>query len=366
MKRMVEQEGIMKVKLCYRTRCWQRHTFVEVLGIWLMGILVLTACSGSSANPKSFQDLQIPGANRILGVEAVEEDTGIHVISSIATYQSVIDNRRTHVLFLLRHSVYDMRLDGSNLRRIAISCGVPIAVAPDGRWMACPATSKGIITMHDLTGESPDHNIIISTDGGYLDGLTWSQDARHLALINGLEGGCSISIYEVSDSHSDVDLAAVLSLPEFRVQEAAGVGCSATNLVWSPDGRQLAFVERGGWTVFSLSLSSLHLALQEPITSLTKLIITPNTLNTLANSSYQSNLSWAQSPDVLAFVGSDGRTIEQVNTLTHSDTVLLTQKTAGIFGLSWTPSGGQLLFVLGLPWDENMPPPSQIYVYTMP
>jgi len=40
------------------------------------------------------------------------------------------------------------------------------------------------------------------------------------------------------------------------------------------------------------------------------------------------------------------------------------KQVAGVFALSWTPDAQHLVFVLGLPHDENPPPPAQIYVYT--
>ncbi|HET9979986.1 MAG TPA: hypothetical protein VFQ32_06065, partial [Ktedonobacterales bacterium] len=56
--------------------------------------------------------------------------------------------------------------------------------------------------------------------------------------------------------------------------------------------------------------------------------------------------------------------IEQVDIESHDTSTLLAQHAAGVFALSWTPDGKQLLFVLGLASDELSVPPSQIYVYT--
>jgi hypothetical protein len=61
---------------------------------------------------------------------------------------------------------------------------------------------------------------------------------------------------------------------------------------------------------------------------------------------------------------SGGQRILNVHVVTHVRQVVLTQHTALIFSLSWTPDGCQLAFVLALGHEECELPPAQLYDYS--
>lgn len=327
--------------------------------IWLTLALLVSACSGNQAL-KPLADLQMPGISKIPGISDLQQHSNVDRIYHATTYQSHVDGNTTHVLFEVGQTAYDMRIDGSHLHPVTLPCSESVAVAPGGQWVACRTSTS--VELHDVTNQRSD--ITINDIGQYPYSPSWAPDGHHLAVVTRLGGGCSVAIFGVSFSAGSTNVIALLSLPRFVTQESSGLGCSMESLTWSPDGTQLAFIDNDLWAVYNLPIASMHL-LTRPINSppLT-LTITGDQMVRLGKCSSHSGLAWTASSKELTFVDLHGWNIEQVDVATHDMTTLIEQHTAGAFGLSWTPDGKQLLFVLGVVSDELTPPPSQMYVYT--
>ena len=84
----------------------------------------------------------------------------------------------------------------------------------------------------------------------------------------------------------------------------------------------------------------------------------------LGETSYDSTPVWSPDSQRLTYVSVDWWSIMQVDIQTHAVSTVLTQHEAGIFGISWTPDGEHLVFVLGISGDLNAVPPFQLYTYS--
>jgi WD40-like Beta Propeller Repeat len=331
---------------------------------WLLLALLLlvsvTACSGNQPI-KPWGDLHMPGVKKIPGIEALQPLSAVARVYDAATYQSRLDGNETHVLFENGQTVYDMRLDGSQLHPLTLPCSESVAIAPGGVWIACRTNTD--IVFHDLTNRYGDFTL---TGAGQYPGLpSWAPDGQHFAAVTDLGGGCSIGVFDVSFAAGSTNLVALLSLPQFVERASDYVGCSVGRLAWSPDGTQLAFIDVTFQRVYDLPIDSLHV-LTRPRTSppITKVIERDDLIRLGDKCCLHSGLAWTASSTVLTYVDHIGRNIKQADIMSHDVTTLLAQNAAGVFGLSWTPDGKHLVFVLGIASDELTPPPSQIYVYT--
>lgn len=331
---------------------------------WLFFVVLLllvccTACSGN-VDVKPWGDLQLPGVQKIPGIEMLQKDSDVNRVYHALTYQSAADSGATHVMFAVGQSVYGMRLDGSQLHQIALPCSESLAVAPGGHWLACVTNTD--IVIHDLTDHQPDFTL---SDTGQFPGYpTWAPDGHHLAVVASLSGGCSVAIFDIVFPSEDAHLTDVLSLPRFASEGPTGPGCSVARLTWSPDGVQLAFIDIDLWAVYDFPIASLHILSQPNTTPTVTRVITGDQLVRLGKCSINSGLAWTASSKSLTFVDALGWNIEQVDIESHDTSTLLAQHAAGVFDLSWTPDGKHLLFVLGLASDELTVPPSQIYIYS--
>jgi WD40 repeat protein len=330
--------------------------------ICLAFVIVLTACSGNRPI-KPWADLQMPGVQKIPGIEALQPMSAAARVYSAMTYQSKLDGNAIHVLFENGQAAYDMRLDGSQLHPVTLPCYDSVAVAPGGQWLVCSSNTG--IQIHDLTQRTPDFTL--DNAGQYAGNSTWAPDGRHLAVVTDLAGGCSIGIFAITFDSRQTTLVALLSLPQFATQAADTVGCSVKSLAWSPDGTQLAFLDLGTQRLYDLPITSLQL-LTRPVTAppITQVISGNQVVQIGERCCLHSGLAWDASSKALTYVDIIGRAIKQVDIATQEITTVLTQDAAGVFSPSWTPDGKQLLFVLGIASDELTPPPSQIYVYTPP
>lgn len=324
-------------------------------------LLFCTACSGN-VTVKPWGDLQLPGVQKIPGIEALQQQSDGNRIYDLVTYLSPLDGHRTHIIVRLGYgrAFYDIRLDGGQLQPIILPCDEVPTITSDGQWLACRTNTD--IVVHDLTSHQPDFTL--PNVGQNPGNSAWAPDGRHLAVMTHLAGGCSIAIFDITFSSEDGYLTNVLSLPLFVTEGPTGPGCSAFSLTWSPDGTRLAFIDIDTLSLYDIPIASMHILDQPNTTPTITRVITGDQLARLGRCNVHSGLAWTPSSKALTFVDASGWNIEQVDIESHDTSTLLAQHAAGVFALSWTPDGKQLLFVLGLASDELSVPPSQIYVYT--
>lgn len=329
--------------------------------------VMLAGCSGSVAPPQALPDLHQNGATKIPGVASLEMRTGTHIVLGMSTYRSADVAHTPRVLFLIGAGLYDVALDGSGLHSVPAACGGgTLAVTPNGRWLACRNDSGiGLFDLATSTSSST-REIIRNTPGNDVGSPAWAPDGRHLAIVTHLGGGCSIAIYDGGTSYASFDLTALLVLNQFVVSGSTSPGCTVFGLHWSPDGQWLSFVQSPPGTIYLLSLASLA----------TRIFHSDHTIGTIQDTGGMLSVvtstgedvvgpAWSLDSKTLTFVSPNGWDLEQMNITTGKETQLLTQRVAGLGGVSWIPSDQRLVFVLGVPEGDFIPPPAQLYVYTL-
>lgn len=150
----------------------------------------------------------------------------------------------------------------------------------------------------------------------------WSPDGDRVAYVRCAQGGeCSVHVVDAEGG------------PERTLLESSQLAIA--DLVWSPDGRQLAFSgRRGRQGAFGLYLLPLDGSTPKELTS--------------EAASYPGDLDPAFSPDgqSLAFVRTalDGRQDVAVVTVSGGRVQRLAREQKGITGLDWTPDGREVVY----------------------
>jgi WD40 repeat protein len=349
---------------------WGRHrASLHGMSLWailLAASLLVSACRSAGAPTFGpLPDLRLPGVTKIPSVTDLEQRVNIHDILRMTTYSpSGSTGRGARVLFSLGGTSYDVGLDGGDLHALQGVCDLPNSVSPDGHWLLCSSIEG--IRLDDLRPGGVKGTLLLPrTSGVGFSGPAWAPDGHRLAVMTSAPEPCTVAIYAVVPERATATRAAQLTLPQFATSGPAGAGCAAEALAWSPDGDWLSVADiTAQSTAYAVPLAKV-LARTRPTDGAPTVELTPDLLVTAAMDIRPNSAPvWSSVADTLTFVSRDGESIREVNVRTGEQRTLLTQRVADIFGLSWTPDGQHLVFVLGLPHDENLPPPAQIYVYT--
>jgi hypothetical protein len=337
---------------------------------WANLALLLAGCEQGLPAAKPLVDLHLPGVTKIQGIENLHSGPRRGVIDAVTAYMAGDGAQGAHVLFTEDHDLYDVGLDGSAPRSLALRCVGTVAVTADGRWAAC--LSDGGIALTALGARQPGggHTVLPWSlgDPASASSPTWAPDGHHLAVVTHQGSGCSIADYTVSPTYDAVRLTELLDFPEF-VTQGSVLGCTISGLSWSPNGSWLAFVADSHFTLYGLSLVPYLPLLLQPAGGPGTLIVPADMLIRLSNVEAFSPPVWSRVGGRLALtVVGDLQSIVRIDLVTRQRTVLLSVNEGLIPAVSWTPDGRQLIFAL-----SQIPPcpecgfsftPSQLYVFT--
>jgi Tol biopolymer transport system component len=333
--------------------------------------LLLIGCEHALPALKPLADLHLPGVTKIPGITNLHSGPGRGVIDTATAYPAGDGTSGAHALFTVDGDLYDVSLDGSAPRSLALICAGSVTVTADGRWAACDHNFGVALT--DLTVRPPDggHQILAGALGNPMYSPTWAPDGHHLAVATHLGSGCAIAFYSASPGYDSFAMTALLDLPEF-VTPGSGPGCSLFGLAWSPDGSWLALVNTDDYTLYRLSLASFLPQILQSGGASTTLTVTPDMLTRLSTVAASSPPAWSRVADGLAltFVGSYQRTIVRMDMASRQQTVLLRVDEGVLRAVPWTPDSHQLVFVLSqvprCPECAAAFTPSHLYVFTPP
>lgn len=361
-------QGVQRLKVQYPP------CFVYLLALLLV---VLGACSGSPIPPPPLSVLHLPGVVQLDAVANLEAKTGDHWIYTTVVYRPTDVTSAPHILYAGSRGLADLRLDGTGLRRIQVqpSCFSQQPIAISGSHGLCFAENgDGVLAFKaDSLTATWTPRVLIPTSPASFEHVvspTVAPDGKHFAVLHrfgSTETIPTINIYAVDSSFTGASLVATITLP----------GLHARRLVWSPDGRWLAFStdESTETTVAGATYAFL----------LTSILPALPTLPVRQRQPIQVALSQAQLTQLLA--GTDmtdawyptgagasaawtyaaGHSIWQVDMLTGKRSPILTIPDGDICAFSWTPDGKQVVFVqCRLAGSIVVPPPARLYVYTLP
>ena len=331
-------------------------------------LILLTGCSELAGPASPLPDLHLPGVAKVPGSAQLVARVGFNQIDTLATYTAFTPSGGTRLLAIVGSALsiggtlYDMGLDGStpHALRLVAPCLRTFAVTPASRWAACDTDRGSGIELFALDSTDPARASHVLTDpsGDLLGYPAWAPDGRHLAAAQ-LKQGHDIRVFTLAANSTTLALTARLVLPPPLIVQG---------LSWSPDGAWMTVLASdtpaSGGPLYVLHMAPLlprlfgHEAAPVSIPLSAAMLTRLHPTGTIP-------VAWSGVPNVLTLVNNQEQNIVQRDLVTGAEATLVSQHTALICALSWTPDGRQLVFVLCNRGTIDYPgPPAQLYTYT--
>jgi hypothetical protein len=187
-------------------------------------VIALSGCSQEHLPPVATLTVwQAPGTTQVSSVFGLHSGPGKGIISHVSTYLANLAKAdEPHILLTEDSELFDVRLDGSDLRSRGLGCESEPFAIPATFWIACEASHTMIlIDRQDPTARQR----LTGAEGIY---PSWTSDGSRVALV---EAGCVVALYEVSLTQFNLTPYARLVIPEDL--------CHMYGIALAPDGAWL-------------------------------------------------------------------------------------------------------------------------------
>jgi hypothetical protein len=269
------------------------------------------------------------------------------VISHVSAY--LANTGEPRILFTENSELFDVRLDGGDLRSLRSGCESDPFAIPATTWVACEdGGAIMLIDRHDPTVRRR----LTGAEGIY---PSWMSDGSRVALV---KVGCVVALYDVALKDFSLSFHAQLTFPENM--------CAIAGIALAPDGSSLAEVDTDARKVEVLSLAQL------PAPARPYLTVTPDMLHAVGSTDCRVTPAWKKQGTgwTLTFDEHETDKVIETDLMTQSSNTMLKIPVGFVDAVAWTPAGDQLVFALsksesclGCPTSYS---PSRLYVYTPP
>ena len=327
---------------------------------------VLAGCSTPPPPPAPLPVLHGLGLVRLDAFARIEASTNNTTLNSLLAYDPVDEPATTHLLIQQIGVLYDAQLDtsGSILAVQSPTCYTLGGIAVKSGAALCQgkAETSGIIAFQpEAVSSDWSGQLLLSgstADEGYRS-PTWRPDGHVFAVVHTKDGTSDIALFAVDAAVKHAHQVATLTLPhipQLLIQW----------LSWSSDGTWLTFAGGAGHvgTTYGLHISTLLPQLPTANGNNQQVMVDGDQLVTLIKYPIIGQ-PWQPGTNNLVYF--DGKQLMEWNMLTGQHRVLLPISDGNICGMTWTPDGHRLIFAhCRFTSSDIIPPPAQIYVYTMP
>jgi len=298
-----------------------------------IGDRLLALIEGAPARPDVRSPVWSPDGRRIAFVSRRDgkalyvmnaDGSGLRIVARVDRLTTPAWSPDGREIAYGRNGVYVMNADGSGQRTLARSGNAP-AWSPDGRRIAFVITTKLYVANADGTG----HRTLtrLRGFGGVVVALAWSPDGRKLLFLaehmSAPRCGYCDRLWVLNADGSGLrDLTQGIS---------GGFGTPASDPVWSPDGRMIAFVRlntRHGVYVINADGSAVRNLTPKP------------------RGAVYAAPAWSPDGRKIAFAGErDGNSEIYLMNADGSGQRSLTSDLAYDGDPSWSPDGRKITFV---------------------
>jgi len=151
-------------------------------------IMVLASCSQEHLPPVATLTVwQAPGITQVASAFGLHSGPGKGVISHVSAY--LANTGEPRILFTEDSELFDVRLDGGDLRSLGSGCESDPFAIPATTWVACEDGGAMMLIDHQ---DPTARQRLTGAEGIY---PSWMSDGARVALA---EGGCVVALYDVA------------------------------------------------------------------------------------------------------------------------------------------------------------------------
>lgn len=342
---------------------------VQVTLLALVTLVILSCEYGECAPcpPAVAAPLHLAGVTRvsalspILDAAATKYPFDFVELGGITAYRD--SSGTTFALVTVHDAIYAMDVAHARVAQVdGLTCTTAVALAPDHIHLVCMNVVENssacntyfctILTLAVVSATWPPvvtsqqhYTIPGDASGGYVASPVWMPDGRAVMMMerSGSEE-CSLTLFALSDGGTALTAAGRLALDDKST-------CAVRQLIWSPGGGILAFLEQSESTDYVYTLDRRSIPLSAFSTGEHPDIVTVHAQLLGGTLAYQTELSWGNDEhELIALTGGQALMFQRISIATGARSTLLTLPTLNdgdVTAFTWigsTGDDGSMLF----------------------